>query len=71
VRARKRDLIGRRIVDVDWRRFPRDPDDADSDMTTDPVLTLDNGVRLTFVVSETETGEYGVGIYAHKPDPKP
>jgi hypothetical protein len=62
---RKTDLIGRKIVAVDWGRFatgqPQHP------RTTQPMLTLDNGRKLHFIVCETETGEYGVEMHITKP----
>jgi hypothetical protein len=57
---RKTDLIGRTIVDVDWRRFATRKKDAP--FTTNPILILDNGRKLYFNVQETEIGEYGVEI---------
>jgi hypothetical protein len=55
---RKADLIGRTIVDVDWGWFGTGL--SHHPRTTDPVLTLDNGRRLSFTVCETEVGEYGI-----------
>jgi hypothetical protein len=56
--VKARDLIGRKIVAVDLDGY-RDP----SGYHTRPVLTLDNGRRLSFVVSETFDGdEYGVSL---------
>jgi hypothetical protein len=56
MKAAKRDLVGRKIVDVEFRRF-HDPDHG---WCTDPVLILDNGRRVYFVTQETVTGDYGV-----------
>lgn len=52
-----RDLIGRTITAVDFRTFATG---REREKTTNPVLTLDNGRKLWFVVAETETGDYGV-----------
>lgn len=67
--ATKRDLIGRRIVAVDFRRFHCEAKSCTcasgpgrSSWHSDPVLTLDNGRRLFFVTDETEVGEYGTNI---------
>lgn len=62
--ASKRDIVGRKIVAVDWRPF--ETGRTEREKTTDPVLVLDNGTRLTFVVMETEVGEYGIEIVVHK-----
>lgn len=51
--ASKRDLVGRKIVDVDFRRS-YDKDRAQ--WITHPVLTLDNGRRVWISTQETETG---------------
>jgi hypothetical protein len=62
---RARDLIGRKIVAVD---FGRDWDGQQ--WLTRPVLTLDNGQRLSFVVQETHDGaEYGVSL-CFRPKPQ-
>jgi hypothetical protein len=63
---RARDLIGRKIVGVKWNRFRTEkpgvkPADGDY-WATDPVLILDNGRQLRFVVQETDVGEYGVEL---------
>jgi hypothetical protein len=64
--ATARLLKGRKIVDVELRRFEGEP----GRRSTDPILTLDNGARLSFVVRETGA-EYGVEIIYHAPpDPK-
>jgi hypothetical protein len=57
---RKTDLIGRKIVAVDWGWF--NTGQSQHPRTTQPTLTLDNGRRLSFSVCETEAGEYGVEI---------
>ena len=66
MKATKRDLTGRKIVAVDFRHF-RGEDTTHEEMgpirCTNPVLTLDNGRRVWFLVQETEIGEYGVAIH--------
>jgi len=54
-----RDLIGRTIVAVDFRVFSTG---RGREKSTNPVITLDNGRKLWFVVAETEVGIYGVEI---------
>lgn len=67
MKARRRDLIGRKIVDVQFNRFRARPDSGvDRSIATDPTLILDNGARLRFSVEETEIGEYGVAILIDK-----
>jgi hypothetical protein len=66
---RKRDLIGRTIVDVDWRRFATGKKDAP--FACRPLLILDNGRILYFTVQETETGDYGVDIDITRRQGKP
>jgi hypothetical protein len=63
---RARDLVGRTIVAVDFGRWY---DGKRHEWITDPVLTLDNGREMGFVVLETDCGEYGVSI-ALTPPPK-
>jgi hypothetical protein len=63
--AKKRDIVGRKIVGIVWNYF--DTGRTDPSKTTDPVLILDNGTRLSFVVRETEVGEYGIEVSVHKP----
>lgn len=58
-RATRRSLVGRKIVGVD---FKRQYDSSRHVNFTQPVLTLDNGCELVFVVQETDIGEYGVTI---------
>lgn len=60
MRATKRHLVGRRIVDIDWNHF--DTARPDHPATTDPRLILDNGREVYFIVAETDGGEYGVEI---------
>lgn len=63
--VRARDLVGRTIVAVDFRPFRHERALGGEDLspyTTDPVLILDNGREVRFVVCETEVGEYGVEI---------
>ncbi len=58
MKATKRDLIGRRIIGVEWRPFP----DGKGRTATNPALILDNGRRVYFTTQETEIGEYGTEI---------
>lgn len=67
--ARKRDLVGRKIVAVDFRRFACDSRSCTcsgghgrSSWHSNPVLTLDNGRRVWFVAEETEGSEYGTAV---------
>lgn len=60
--ATRRQLIGRTIVNVEMRPFPKG--DGRTGVTYDPVLTLDNGRRLYFKVEETENG---IQIYGIRP----
>lgn len=73
-KVRPRDLIGRKIVAVKLCRFQTMRDGAkptDEDYwATDPVITLDNGRRLAFIVQETEVGEYGVALCLSAPPEK-
>lgn len=64
---RARDLVGRRIVAVRQNRWwcP-----SYQKWCTDPVLVLDNGTTLHFVVQETGSGEYGISITVTKPKAK-
>lgn len=55
---RARDLMGRCIVAVDLGRFT----DGKGGWAFDPIITLDNGRKLSFNVQETEVGEYGVEL---------
>lgn len=65
---RKRDLVGRRIVDVRFNRFPAwDAGMArKGEYANDPVLVLDNGQELRFNVQETDVGEYGIQLCLSK-----
>jgi hypothetical protein len=54
----KNALVGKRIVAVDWGPFP----DGKGGTAHRPVLTLDSGRVLRFVVEETTVGKYGVAI---------
>lgn len=58
--AQKRDLVGRKIVDINFRRH-RTSDECGNVPTSDPTITLDNGDRLFFTVDEDEGG-YGITI---------
>lgn len=63
MKATKRDLVGRKIVAINWQPFnPNLGDSNRPNRATDPILTLDNGRKLWFVVQETEVGEYGIEI---------
>ncbi len=66
--ATKRLLVGRTIVDVDLRAWD-DTNDSGRKLGKkyDPVITLDNGARLTFTVQELDSGDG----YAVKPDYHP
>lgn len=55
-RATKKDLRGRRIVDVNLNRFR----DGRGGWAYAPAILLDNGVLLTFEVRETDVLDYGV-----------
>lgn len=59
-RVSKRQLVGRRIVDFDPQPFYAGK--ARDFMAHDPVITLDDGSKLTFTVEETDAGEYGIAI---------
>lgn len=60
MKARKQDLIGRKIVDVDFRPFPHW--DYPDKLCHNPVLILDNGRRVWFITQETGGSEYGTSI---------
>jgi hypothetical protein len=53
-------LIGRKILAVDWNVFLTGR--SGHPRSTDPVLFLDDGTSISFVVIETEIGEYGVEV---------
>lgn len=56
--ATKRRLVGRRIVDVKLNRFNAG---GGRGWTYDPVIVLDNGAELSFVVDEIESAsDYGI-----------
>jgi len=61
-------LVGRRIVGYEPHPFEsREHPELGSQVAHFPVLTLDNGARLTFATEETEVGEYGTAIIYHAP----
>lgn len=68
--ATKRDLVGRTIVSVDFRRFPtgREGERLDG---MDPIIELDNGRRIWIITQETESLAYGhqlhISNYVLKP----
>lgn len=56
--ATRRRLVGRRIVDVKLNRFNAG---GGRGWTYNPVLVLDNGAELSFVVNEIESAsDYGI-----------
>lgn len=63
-RATAKQLVGRRIVAVDFRPFPTG---RGRGRTTNPSITLDDGSILTFDVEETEDLDYGVEIMRAPP----
>jgi len=66
-KATKPDLVGRSIVDVDFRAFRARPEQkGDRTMAHAPVLILDNGDRVHFMTEETDVGEYGTCILITK-----
>lgn len=56
-------LRGRRIVKVLQRPF----DDDRGGKATDPMIVLDDGSHIAFVVQETDSSEYGVKIVLSDP----
>lgn len=63
--VRARDLVGRKIVAVRFNRFPAWMENQRArrgEWANNPVLVLDNGRELKFVVQETDVGEYGVEL---------
>jgi hypothetical protein len=57
---RKRDLIGRTITNVDLQGYWTGKGHGRKWMT-DPVITLDNGRKLSFIVHEdNDGGDYGI-----------
>lgn len=62
--ATARLLVGRKIAGFEPRPF----DDRRGGTAHHPVLMLDNGALLRFVVEETDTGDYGVlPVYVKPP----
>ena len=51
-------LVGRTVVAVDPHIFDADP--AHGRWTSDPTIVFDDGSALSFIVDETEIGEYGI-----------
>jgi hypothetical protein len=70
MKASKRDLVGRKIVSIDFHGFAPRPDRDKRKTATDPRIVLDSGRVLWFVVDETEVGEYGVAICISERAPK-
>ena len=64
MRATKRALVGRAIIDADFRPFKN----GRGGTAHDPVLTLDNGRRLSMTAEETDVGEYGVSLQLSSSD---
>lgn len=60
-----RQLVGRRIVGFDPRPFPDDR----GGVAHNPVIRLDDGSQLAFIIEETEHGEYGTRIVRSPPTP--
>jgi hypothetical protein len=54
--ALRKALVGRKIVDTEAHAFR----DGRGGITYQPVLVLDNGAKLHFVVHETDGGDYGI-----------
>jgi hypothetical protein len=65
--AQKRDLIGRTITAVNWGEHY---DGQRNKWIHHPLLTLDDGRAIWFVVEESDTGTYGTEICI-SPKPKP
>ena len=61
-KAKAQDLIGRKIVAVDFRPFKAYLDPKSKTMAHDPTITLDNGRRLYFLTEQTENATDGVWI---------
>ena len=57
-------LMGRRIVGLRLNKFS----DGKGGWATNPMLTLDNGLEMWFVVQKTEAGDYGIEICTGKDD---
>lgn len=68
VEAACKRLVGRMIVAVEPHAFLTDNTgtNARNGWTCDPTLVLDDGSCVSFVVDETETGEYGFSIIRTK-----
>lgn len=62
MKATKRDLIGRRIVDVQFNRFASRPEVSGRLDACEPRIVLDNGRTLFFITNETDIGGYGTTI---------
>lgn len=60
--TRAGELVGRMIVGVKLHPFP----DGRGGTAYDPVLMLDDGRDLSFVVNETEFPKYGIAMYLVK-----
>jgi hypothetical protein len=58
MKATKKHLVGRTIVDVDPGPFSN----GKGGTAHDPTLTLDDGRKVFFVVEETEVGKYGISL---------
>lgn len=68
VLATARLLVGRKIVAVNLRPFRDETVDGKLiKVSYEPVFTLDNGARVTFIVDEIDCGDgYGVRPQYHK-----
>ncbi len=66
---RTRDIIGKRIVAVRLNRFNtgRSTGNGGKAWSFDPTFVLDDGTAVSFVVDETEVGEYGIHIVVSRP----
>jgi hypothetical protein len=58
MKAQRKHLIERKIIDILFRPFPN----GRNGIAQNPIIILDNGQRLSFVVEETEVGEYGISL---------
>jgi hypothetical protein len=65
--AQKRDLVGRTITAVEWCEHW---DSQRNKWIHKPILSLDDGRTVWFVVEESDTGTYGTEICI-SPKPKP
>ncbi len=69
-RATARLLVGRRIVGFELRTFS-DGDGVLEATHHDPIILLDNGARVTFMVTETDSGDaYGIDPQYHPKKPR-